>query len=107
MRKEKLGIEWINFGRKTVSKNKPRLKEFKEILDYLDTNKYFCNRIVFDYDHYKFKEPYIELAKVEGIFSSDEVYYFKIPEILAYYARVHQGWTATGREAVKDEGQER
>ncbi len=84
---------------------KPRkdwiLRPIQELEGYLDSDNYFCNAIHFspkedgvDFAEaaHEYPEPFIEIVNHK----TSEVFYFKIPEIIAYYAVKHPGYTYEG-----------
>lgn len=75
---------------------------------YQDKNKYFCSAIVFspetENDHFEGCPPYIELNHVHP-FEEDEPIYFKVPEIVAYYGKIHAGYTMEGKRNSKKQGE--
>ncbi len=86
--------------------SKDEIRPFIEILDYLDETKYFCHGICFDYkkdggEGIKDCPPYITITEQMGNMTS---YFFAIPNMIAYYATVHRGFTLEGRENHVREG---
>jgi len=80
-----------------------------ELVNYIDSEKYFCNHVSFspeedgiDFhdDPGKYPPPFIEIR----VHSSGDIIYFEIPEIVAYYAAKHPGYTYTGLEQREEEG---
>jgi len=85
--------------------SKTKFKELSEIDKYSDPKKYFCVGVVFspdtENDHYSGCPPYIEICKVEGC---TESIYFRVPEIVAYYAKTHPQYTMRGLERRVEAG---
>lgn len=71
-----------------------------------DEEKYICTAIVFSPDteeqHFKGCPPYIKIESTD--FFKPETYYFKIPEIVAYFASHHAGFTTKGIQNYKEQG---
>jgi len=65
---------------------------------------YHCHAIVFspetENNHFKDCPPYIALYRSD----SDHEVYFLVPEEVAYYGRIHAGYTMAGRERSKQSG---
>ena len=85
-------------------------KPFTEINNYCDKNKYFCTAVVFspetENNHFNGCPPYIEINEVDD-FKEDKTVYFKIPEIIAYYAKVHAGFTMKGSDNYILQGEQK
>jgi hypothetical protein len=62
---------------------------------YIDQEKYFCCAIVFspetENDHFEGCPPYIEINEMNG-----KRLYFEVPQIVAYYGKVHAAYTMEG-----------
>lgn len=75
-----------------------------EIGKYTDKDKYFCMSLVFspdtENDHFKGCPPYIEIIENKG----DKSIFFEVPEIVAYYAKMHPGYTMQGLQNREREG---
>ncbi len=81
--------------------------EFKSITElekYAEGTEYFCNAVVFspetENNHFDGCPPYIQIMSMDG----ENSFYFKIPEIVAYYAKTHPCYTHVGKENDKKEG---
>lgn len=78
---------------------------FGELDFYQDKSKYFCSAIVFspetENNHFHNCPPYIAIDYVNGV---GEALYFKVPEIIAYYAKTHPGYTMSGLDKQRKEG---
>lgn len=73
----------------------------EKLAEYIDETKYFCNHVSFlpkadeiDFwdDVGKYPPPFIEIIEIK----TEEVFYFEIPKIVAYYAVTHPGYTYKG-----------
>jgi len=84
-------------------------RPIEELAKYTDSDKYFCQFVSFspeedgvdfhdDPGHYP--PPFIEI----GMIGNEEVVYFEIPAIVAYYAVKHPGYTYAGLEQREKEG---
>ena len=84
---------------------KTQFLKMSEIEKYSDKDKYCCAGVVFSPDtennHFHGCPPYIEIHEING----DEVFYFEVPEIVAYYAKTHPGYTMEGRKNNIKEGE--
>ena len=73
---------------------------------YCNDTDYFCHEINFDpsYRNECFEgcPPYILICN--SYFSKVTDLYFEIPKIIAYYAKVHAGYTYEGRNKCIEEG---
>lgn len=78
-----------------------------EIGKYSDPEKYYCCGAVFspdtENDHFEGCPPYIEISEVES-FDHDNNIYFEVPQIVAYYAKTHPGYTMTGLQNKIEQG---
>jgi len=77
-------------------------KNLSEIEKYTDGRKYYCTNIVFSPETegcFEGCPSYIEINEVDDDYNEERTLYFKIPQIIAYYADVHQGYTEKG---IKD-----
>lgn len=79
---------------------------FSEIENYSDKDKFFCTGIVFspetENNHFEGCPPYIEIC---SSIDYDTTFYFKVPEIIAYHAKVHDGYTMEGMKKRLKEGE--
>lgn len=89
-----------------------KLTEFKplsEIANYTDKDKYFCAGVVFspetENDHFQGCPPYIEIDEVDD-YEGNNTVYFEVPEIVAYYAKEHAGYTMRGKDNSKEQGRQ-
>lgn len=91
-----------------------RLPDFKtkflsisELDNYSDKDKFYCSAVVFspetENNHGSGCPPYIELNHVNP-HDGEEPIYFKVPEIVAYYAKTHPCYTMKGSEERKQQG---
>ncbi len=83
---------------------KTHFRSFNDIERFSDKDEYFCVSIVFspdtENDHFEGCPPYIELVSKED----HESIFFEVPEIIAYYGKVHVGYTHRGLENREKEG---
>ena len=86
--------------------SKTIFKNLSQIDHYKDDKKYYCSAVVFSPDteneHFSGCPPYIRICKVSGL-DSDDIY-FKVPEIVAYYAKTHPGYTMAGIKKHEERG---
>lgn len=85
--------------------SKTEFKPISELANYSDPEKWFCAGVVFspetENEHFHGCPPYIEINDVRlgGI-----SIYFEVPEIVAYYAKTHAGYTHAGIKRYKEQG---
>lgn len=79
-----------------------------EIGKYTDESKYICTAIVFspdtENDHFIYCPPYIKIE--ETTFDGEELY-FEVSEIIAYYAKIHAGFTMRGVDNYIKQGEDK
>jgi len=86
-----------------------RFQPIEELAKYTDKEKYFCQMVSFspeedgidfhdDPGHYP--PPFIEVGMIHSV----DILYFEIPEIVAYYAVQHPGYTYAGLEQREEAG---
>ena len=77
----------------------------EELNKYSNSDEFYCCAVVFspetENDHFHGCPPYIEIGTVKG----DESFFFKVPEIVAYYAKTHPGYTMQGIEKRRKQGE--
>ena len=77
--------------------NKTIFLPLSKLSKYSDKTKYFCSGVVFspetENDHFEGCPPYIEINTTNGY---GEPIFFEVPEIVAYYAKTHPGYTMRG-----------
>ena len=85
-----------------------KFKPISELPKYSDKEKYFCNGVVFspetENDHFDGCPPYIEICSIDGF---DDVFFFEVPEIVAYYAKTHPCYTMQGIKNNIEKGERR
>lgn len=78
-----------------------------ELEKYNDSQKYYCMAIVFspetENEHFDGCPPYIAIGHVD--FKENDLY-FKVPEIVAYYGKIHAGYTMKGLKDTEKKGEE-
>lgn len=78
---------------------------FSELENYTDEKKYFCSAVVFspetENDHFHGCPPYISIDDVDMI---EDTKYFKVPNLIAYYAKTHPGYTMKGQKYQREQG---
>lgn len=83
---------------------KTHFRSFNDIERFSNKDEYFCTSIVFspdtENDHFDGCPPYIEIVSIEGC----ESFFFKVPEIIAYYGTQHAGYTHKGLDRREQEG---
>lgn len=66
-----------------------------ELINYSDKEKYYCCGVVFspetENDHFEECPPYIQI-KYKDYHEEDNLF-FEVPEIIAYYGKVHAGYS--------------
>ncbi len=76
-----------------------------DIAKYSDKDKYYCSAIVFSPDtennHFAGCPPYI---KINSVIGDEGDMFFEVPEIIAYYGKVHAGYTMAGKKKSVEEG---
>lgn len=81
-------------------------KPISELENYSDKTKWFCTAVVFspetENNHFDKCPPYIQINLIDN---SQEAVYFKVPEIVAYYAKTHPCYTMKGIENHIKEGE--
>ena len=84
-----------------------KFKPISELENYVDSKKYFCSDIEFapeeDKGSFTGCPPYISIDETDDL-EYNKTLYFKIPEIVAYYAKKHAGYTSRGRDQIEDQG---
>ena len=84
---------------------KTEFKSLSELVNYSDERKWYCCGVVFspdtENDHFPGCPPYIEIRSVDENVDS---LFFEVPEIVAYYAKTHPGYTHKGLENQRKQG---
>lgn len=86
-------------------------RPIEEIKDFVDETKYFCNHVSFSPEEdsidfwdkpHTYPPSFIEITEIDDF---NNVYYFEIPKIVAYYAKTHPRYTYKGIEDHKNQGE--
>ncbi len=81
-----------------------------ELDKYTNEADYFCTDIVFspdtENDHFTGCPPYICIHHQKD-FNNENVLFFEVPKIVAYYGKVHAGYTMAHYEKRLKEGERR
>lgn len=79
--------------------------DLSDINKYSDKNIFFCSAVVFspetENNHFEGCPAYLTICNKNNM----DNYYFKIPEIIAYYAKTHPCYTMQGKENDKKQGE--
>lgn len=79
-------------------------KPISELENYTSREGYFCTAVVFspetENSHFEGCPPYIALCNGDHT----EDVYFKVPDSVAYYAKMHSGYTMKGLDNARKSG---